>query len=41
MPVNLSVHTSRGSKNSPKWLYLMNEFTNIKKIHIEGNKDIF
>lgn len=27
MPVNLSVHTSRGSKNSPKWLYLMSEFT--------------
>lgn len=37
MSINLFVHTSRGSKNNPKLLYLMNShFREI--IHIEGNK---
>lgn len=38
MSINLFVHTSRGSKNNPKLLYLMNSQHFREIIHNEGNK---
>lgn len=39
MSVNLFVHTSRGSKNNGKWLYLMD--SRQIKVHTEENKNLF